>query len=98
MIPGTVGRLEAKPGFPIPHMGWNQVRAVAGGCPLLEGEDYFYFVHSFAAPAGPSIKGVADYGVQVPAVVQHRNWFGAQFHSRTVGAAGHRFLQRFVRL
>lgn len=98
VIPGKVGKLEAKPGLPIPHMGWNQVRAVAGGCALLDDEDFFYFVHSFAAPAGTSVKGVTDYGVQVPAVIQHKNWFGAQFHPERSGAAGSRFLERFVRL
>jgi glutamine amidotransferase len=99
VIPGRVGRLAAQPGLPIPHMGWNRVRSVSGGCALLdEGEEFFYFVHSFAAPLCPAVKGVADYGVEVPAVVERGNWFGAQFHPERSGAPGHRFLERFARL
>lgn len=100
VIPGTVGRIEPKPGLPVPHMGWNKVRAVAGGSPLLSDEDdeFFYFVHSFAAPQGAAVKAVATYGSEVPAVVQWKNWFGAQFHPERSGTAGSRFLERFARL
>jgi len=99
VIPGAVTQLATRPGLPVPHMGWNQVRQVGPACPLLAGnDDYFYFVHSFVAPAGAAVRGVADYGVEVPAVVQSGNWFGVQFHPERSGPAGARLLTRFMEL
>jgi glutamine amidotransferase len=100
VIPGAVTRLRAQPGLTIPHMGWNRVRAVSGGCELLSKDEpeFYYFVHSYAATPGHAVKGVADYGGEVTAVVQWKNWFGAQFHPERSGAAGSRFLERFARL
>jgi glutamine amidotransferase len=99
VIPGAVARIPARPGLTIPHMGWNLVRPTGQACPLLGSEpEYFYFVHSYVAPAGTAVRAVADYGGEVPAVVQRDNWFGAQFHPERSGAAGSRFLERFARL
>jgi glutamine amidotransferase len=85
-------------------MGWNRVRAVQDSRLLpLAGEgaapgEHFYFVHSYAAPMGAAVVAVADYGAEVPALVQHGNWLGAQFHPERSGAAGARLLQRFLEL
>ncbi len=52
ILPGTVRRLNAEPGRPVPHMGWNTLVTLRDD-PLLEGitgSDYVYFVHSYAAP------------------------------------------------
>lgn len=98
VIPGTVTRIPARPDHPVPHMGWNRVEAVAE-CPLIGGSsDYFYFVHSYMAPRGAAVRGVADYGGPIPAVVQKDNWLGVQFHPERSGTAGARLLQRFLTL
>jgi glutamine amidotransferase len=100
VIPGTVEKISARPGFPVPHMGWNRVRAVLD-CELIQptryGEEYFYFVHSFAAPAGPAVLANADYGGEIPAVVHYRNWWGVQFHPERSGAAGAKLLEKFIK-
>src|SRR6185312_13892075 len=50
VIRGTVQRLQAVPGQPVPHMGWNQLTGLRQD-PLLAGiepGEYVYFVHSYA--------------------------------------------------
>lgn len=100
VIPGTVQRLKASPGRPVPHMGWNQLE---GQCedPLLMGiapRDYVYFVHSYAAPVSDHTLARAEYGPWISAVVRRGNFYGAQFHPERSGAPGARLLQNFVRL
>jgi glutamine amidotransferase len=97
LLPGRVRALEAMPNFPIPHMGWNRVTAV-GDEPLLpEGESaYFYFVHSYAVPAGDHVSAVTTYAGPIPAIVRWRNFAGVQFHPERSGPAGSALLARFL--
>lgn len=86
----------------IPHMGWNEVEVCNGGSRLLDGvanHSDFYFVHSYVIqPEDPSvIKGYADYGMMVPAVVEKDNLTVFQFHPEKSGAAGLRILENFVK-
>jgi len=88
IFPGRVVRFsDAKStGLKVPHMGWNELRAVPGRpCKLLngtEGNPYVYFVHSyFARPADESlILATCDYGVEFAAMVGRGNVFAVQFH------------------
>ncbi len=98
VLPGGVSELKVAPGLPVPHMGWNLVRSVRDCALLGDTSDHFYFVHSFVAPRGETVRAVADYGVEVPAIVQSGNWWGVQFHPERSGLAGARLLQRFVEM
>jgi imidazole glycerol-phosphate synthase subunit HisH len=98
VLPGTVEQLTAAPGLPVPHMGWNQL-AITGPDPLLEGivpGDYVYFVHSYAAPCSHATLATAHYGIDVPAVVRQRNFWGTQFHPERSGDTGARILANFL--
>lgn len=99
LLPGRVRALSAEPGFPVPHMGWNRVRATPS-CRLLGEDDgaSFYFVHSFVAPPGPWVAASAAYGGDVPSIVEHQNFLGVQFHPEKSGPAGARLLRRFLEL
>lgn len=100
LLPGTVRRLPRAENRPVPHMGWNQVKTAAAS-PLMEGisdESYFYFVHSFVAPAGPWVRGSFDYGDLFPAVVQKDNFFGVQFHPERSSDVGAKLLRNFLEL
>jgi glutamine amidotransferase len=100
ILPDTVRRLEAAPGRPVPHMGWNQIVA-AREDPLLEGlgrDEYVYFVHSFAAPVSAMTLATADYGIPLSAVVRQDNFWGTQFHPERSAEAGARILSNFLRL
>jgi imidazole glycerol-phosphate synthase subunit HisH len=95
VIPGAVRRLAPEPGVTVPHMGWSRLE-LRGDVPGLADGDYVYFAHSFAADPGPHAVAIAYHGREVPAVVRHRNFIGAQFHPERSGVAGTRFLSRFV--
>ena len=100
VLAGTVRRLEAAPGRPVPHMGWNQLTDLRAD-PLLEGierGEYFYFVHSYAVPASEATVAQVHYGESVSAVVRRGNFWGTQFHPERSASAGARLLANFLRL
>jgi imidazole glycerol-phosphate synthase subunit HisH len=100
IIPDTVRRLQAAPGRPVPHMGWNQLTALRAD-PLLDGiaeNDYVYFVHSYAAPVSDVTVAATDYGSHVAAVVRRGNFWGTQFHPERSGPTGARVLANFLGL
>jgi glutamine amidotransferase len=100
IIPGTVRRLKAEPGRPVPHMGWNTLITLRDD-PLLDGitsTDYVYFVHSYAAPVSDVTLARTDYGAQVSAAVRRGNFWGAQFHPERSAETGARLLANFLRL
>lgn len=98
IIPARVTRFAERRGLPVPHMGWNQVRARVAS-PLLRGVEpgaYVYFVHSYCAPVGPWTDATTDYGGEFSALVRHRNFMGAQFHPERSSRAGARLLANFL--
>jgi glutamine amidotransferase len=100
LIPERVVRMPARPGLPVPHMGWNRVRVVAPS-PLLEGiedSDYVYFVHSYAAPPGPWALAVTNYGAEFSSAVRYGNFHGVQFHPERSAQVGSRVLANFLEL
>jgi glutamine amidotransferase len=100
VIPGAVAHFKPAPGLTVPHMGWNDV-ALAAEHALLAGipqGSFFYFVHSYHAPAGPHSIGACTYGETFPAIVAQGNFMGCQFHPERSGAAGARLLRNFTEL
>ena len=100
LIAERITRFPERAAFPVPHMGWNQLRLVAPS-PLFEGVrdgDYFYFVHSFAAPLGPWTLAATDYGGEFSAAVRHGNFHGVQFHPERSARPGARVLANFLEL
>ncbi|WP_028584665.1 imidazole glycerol phosphate synthase subunit HisH [Desulfogranum mediterraneum] len=98
-IPGVVQRLECS-GYPLPHVGWNDIKIVKS-TPLLKGLDTvkdFYFVHSFAMQTEErgQVFATADYGGEFDCVVNRGNIFGVQFHPEKSQKAGLRLVQNFL--
>lgn len=97
LIPGRVEPIEA-PGLKIPHMGWNtlsltQPSSLTQG---LGGEEYVYFVHSFAAKTPARyLLATTEYGGPVTALVGRGQVYGAQFHPEKSGEAGLAMLRNF---
>ena len=85
----------------LPHMGWNQLRPLRD-CRLLDGissDAYFYFAHSYAAPAGgPATAATCEHGREFTAVLETAQIFGVQFHPEKSGAPGAKLLDNFLRL
>lgn len=88
----------------IPHMGWNRLRIDASSSNssiLLNGiEDgaWVYFVHSYHARPkdGRVVSARSEYGVEFPAVIEHGNLFGTQFHPEKSGSDGMHMLSNFL--
>lgn len=107
LIPGSIVHMEKlmanvpdSKNYKIPHMGYNNVTMVNGGCKLfntLDNDTDFYFVHSYVIQPHDSnvIRGIADYGIKVPACIQKGNIFAFQFHPEKSGKHGLELLRNF---
>ncbi len=107
LIPGSIVHMEMlmanvpdSRNYKIPHMGYNNVTMVNGGCKLfntLDNDTDFYFVHSYVIQPDDSsvIRGIADYGIKVPACIQKGNIFAFQFHPEKSGKHGLELLRNF---
>ncbi|MGF1748835.1 imidazole glycerol phosphate synthase subunit HisH [Vibrio cionasavignyae] len=96
---GEVKKLETGD-LPLPHMGWNTVKADEGN-PLFSGiedSEYFYFVHSFGMPVGDYTIAQCDYGFPFSAAIQSGNYYGVQFHPERSSKAGSKLIQNFLEL
>ncbi len=85
----------------IPHMGWNNLKIV-GKSKLLKGLNdnaWVYFVHSYRTrPKNMNIVVAnSEYGTEFPAVIEHENLFGTQFHPEKSGDIGAVMLKNFLR-
>ena len=86
----------------IPHMGWNNIQ-IKQQSKILDGVkdgSWVYFVHSYRAkPESDTIVVAdADYGIQVPAVVEEKTFFGTQFHPEKSGQVGAMMIQNFLNM
>ena len=100
IIDAEVGRLPSSPDLPVPQMGWNELSPVRDSA-LLAGVAkgaYAYFVHSYAAPPGAYTTAVTTYGAPFSAVVEHRNFFGTQFHPERSSRTGATILENFLKI
>lgn len=101
-IPMQVKRFPALPDLRIPHMGWNHVRPVQSGHPLVQGmteQTRFYFVHSYyMEPQNQDqVLMQADYGLAFAAAVAHKNIAGVQFHPEKSHRYGKQLLTSFAK-
>jgi glutamine amidotransferase len=97
ILPGRVRRLETGPGLRLPHMGWNRLdwRVADPLAAGLDGGEWFYFVHSFAAPADDAV-ATSGHGREFAAVVRRDNFAACQFHPEKSASAGSRLLKNFL--
>jgi glutamine amidotransferase len=85
----------------VPHMGWNNLEIKKPG-KILEGVkdgSWAYFVHSYRVKpeSDDIITAESDYGIKVPAVVEHDNFFGTQFHPEKSSSVGKIMLENFLK-
>lgn len=99
IIPARLKRLAGHGGLRVPHMGWNTIRPGVEDRLLSGiGGEWFYFVHSFAAPVGEWTLATGFHGETFSAVVRQNNFYGAQFHPERSAAAGASLLENFMEI
>lgn len=99
-LPGQVVRFVDKPGYKIPHTGWNQIWPQMDS-PLLEKLHpgaYAYFNHAYTCAPAQAKDTVAstDYITDFASVVQHDLVFGVQFHPEKSQQVGLQILRNFM--
>jgi glutamine amidotransferase len=96
-LPGRVRRFEGE--LPVPHMGWNALRARRAH-PLVDAVpdgSYVYFVHSYYCDAPEDVVlASSDYGREFAAVVGRGAVLGVQFHPEKSQEVGLRMVESFV--
>jgi glutamine amidotransferase len=99
-IPGTVRRLEASPGFRVPHVGWSGVDVVREHPVFADlGPDAtFYYVHSYVlAPENPQhVAATCMYGEPFVCAIAKDNIVATQFHPEKSQRHGFALLKRFA--
>ena len=97
-----VRRFRLPPGSSLksPHMGWNTVNVVRAN-PLIpsdEGEQRFYFVHSYyvSCHRPEDVVATATHGEQFTAAFARDNLFGVQFHPEKSHRFGMALIKKFV--
>jgi len=86
----------------VPHMGWNTVEVTKAN-PLIDagdGEQRFYFVHSYHVVCRnpEDVVATARYGYDVTAAFCRDNVYGVQFHPEKSHRFGMALIQRFLDL
>jgi imidazole glycerol-phosphate synthase subunit HisH len=93
-ISGRVRLLEPNdPAAKVPHMGWNDVRALRPH-PLIE-EGEAYFLHSYAFE-GDDVIATTDHAGPVTAAIGRDTMLGVQFHPEKSQRYGLALLARFL--
>ncbi|MDQ8204823.1 imidazole glycerol phosphate synthase subunit HisH [Pelagicoccus sp. SDUM812003] len=102
VLPGKVVRFKSRPGFKIPHMGWNFAKLQQEGSPYWEEldpeTDRFYFVHSYhILPEDPSITlTTTDYDGVFTSSVAVGSLLASQFHPEKSQRNGLQLYANFV--
>jgi len=95
---GQVRRLKTN--LPIPHMGWNGIKARAPSILFnsLRGDEHLYFVHSYVVDPQDrsSVLTTTDYGEEFVSAIQKGNIIATQFHPEKSGEIGLRMLKNFL--
>ncbi|HEX6986750.1 MAG TPA: imidazole glycerol phosphate synthase subunit HisH [Planctomycetaceae bacterium] len=102
VLRGRVVRFPERPGFKVPHMGWNRLRR-SGDAPIfadIPDDAYFYFVHSYhVVPEDESVVAArTDYILPFVSAVARDNLFAVQFHPEKSQRHGLRLLRNFAEL
>ncbi|WP_372754946.1 imidazole glycerol phosphate synthase subunit HisH [Mariniflexile sp.] len=83
----------------VPQMGWNVIKNLKSD--LFKGikeNEYMYLVHSYYAELCDETIATTDYGLNYASALQHKNFYGVQFHPEKSSLAGEQILKNFLDL
>lgn len=94
--------LPADSALKIPHMGWNTISVVKPNSlvSMDDGEQRFYFVHSYHAVCNnpADVLATAHHGYDFTAAFCRKNIYGVQFHPEKSHSFGMALMKKFVNL
>lgn len=97
LMKGHIQRINAN--VKVPHMGWNtlQIKRNEYITTNIPDHSYVYFVHSYYATDlnTEDLIATSQHGETIPALVQHNNIIGMQFHPEKSGDVGMQLLKNF---
>jgi len=83
----------------VPQMGWNVIKDLKSD--LFQGikeNEYMYLVHSYYAEHCKETIAKTDYGINYASALQHKNFYGVQFHPEKSSTAGAKILENFINM
>ena len=102
ILKGKILRIPDKPGFKIPHIGWNSLELTNNGRLFkdIPEDSYVYFVHSYYLKAEDEgiVTATTEYSTHIHASVEQGNVFACQFHPEKSSDIGIQILKNFVEL
>lgn len=96
-LKGEVVKMEGNK-IRIPHIGWNLLKGKDNELISLNKKSYVYFVHSYYGSEmnENELLNYVEYGeYKIPALVNRKNIYGAQFHPEKSGEVGLEILKNF---
>lgn len=83
----------------VPHIGWNRIEDLKSDLfKGLNSNPYMYSVHSYYAPMVAQTIASSTYELPFSAALQHRNFYGVQFHPEKSSTDGAQILTNFLNL
>lgn len=83
----------------VPHMGWNRIEELKSDLfKGLNSNPYMYSVHSYYAPIVSQTIASSNYEFPFSAALQHKNFYGVQFHPEKSSSDGAQILTNFLNL
>jgi glutamine amidotransferase len=101
LFPLNTLKFANKPGFKVPHTGWNQVYPEKENKLFKNIPDgsHFYFVHSYFIEYNLAYTlSSTTYNNKFSASIMRDNFYGVQFHPEKSGAHGETLLTNFSTL
>ena len=83
----------------VPQMGWNTICNLKSE--LFKGindNEYMYLVHSYYAEQCKEAIATTNYETNYASALQHKNFYGVQFHPEKSSVAGAQILKNFIEL
>ncbi|MBD65295.1 MAG: imidazole glycerol phosphate synthase subunit HisH [Halobacteriovoraceae bacterium] len=100
-IKGTVKKINIEKKYPLPHMGWNQLKIVKNHEIMrsLSDNSEFYFLHSYHVEVEDEyVLAISNYGESICSVINKENVYGMQCHPEKSHQYGIQFLKNFAML
>ena len=98
LIPGRVKKFSIN--LSVPHIGWNglNIKRSSGIFNGLQGDEKFYFVHSFYVEPenDDAVLTTTNYDVEFVSSIQKENISATQFHPEKSGDSGSVLLKNFI--